>query len=85
MTFFLFYLKKRSNTVLGSSSSKHTSGLGTASYAAPEQIATTGEYTVKVDIFAAGIVLFELFNVFSSLHERAHIIEFAVFIMCLHV
>jgi serine/threonine protein kinase len=50
--------------------SRHTSRLGTAAYAAPEQIASAGDYSNRVDIFPAGIILFELLSVFSSGHER---------------
>lgn len=48
----------------------HTRGVGTASYAAPEQI-TENDYGPEVDIFALGIILLELFSNFTSEHERA--------------
>lgn len=48
----------------------HTAGVGTASYAAPEQI-TENDYGPEVDIFALGIILLELFSNFTSEHERA--------------
>lgn len=48
----------------------HTAGVGTASYAAPEQI-TENDYGSEVDIFALGIILLELFSNFTSEHERA--------------
>jgi serine/threonine protein kinase len=48
----------------------HTAGVGTASYAAPEQI-TENDYGPKVDIFALGVILLELFSNFTSEHERA--------------
>lgn len=48
----------------------HTTGVGTASYAAPEQI-TESDYGPEVDIFSLGIILLELFSNFTSEHERA--------------
>lgn len=48
----------------------HTAGVGTASYAAPEQITDT-HYGPEVDIFALGMILLELFSNFTSEHERA--------------
>jgi serine/threonine protein kinase len=48
----------------------HTAGVGTASYAAPEQITET-QYGPEVDIFALGMILLELFSNFTSEHERA--------------
>ena len=48
----------------------HTAGVGTASYAAPEQI-TENDYGPEVDIFALGIILLELFSNFTSEHERS--------------
>lgn len=58
-----------------SPASRHTSRLGTVAYAAPEQISSSGDYSNRVDIFPAGIILFELLNVFSSGHERANAIN----------
>ncbi len=49
----------------------HTAGVGTASYAAPEQI-TQKTYGPSVDIFALGLILLELFSNFTSEHERAN-------------
>mmetsp|Transcript_26596 Transcript_26596/g.37986 ORF Transcript_26596/g.37986 Transcript_26596/m.37986 type:complete len:201 (+) Transcript_26596:2-604(+) len=48
----------------------HTAGVGTASYAAPEQI-THKNYDSAVDIFSLGLILLELFSNFTSEHERA--------------
>ncbi|KAL7443170.1 hypothetical protein ACHAXM_008721 [Skeletonema potamos] len=48
----------------------HTAGVGTASYAAPEQI-TRKNYGPAVDIFSLGLILLELFSNFTSEHERA--------------
>ena len=47
-----------------------TTGIGTASYAAPEQI-LTNSYGSKADIFSLGLVLLELLSKFGSAHERA--------------
>jgi serine/threonine protein kinase len=47
---------------------EHTQGCGTFFYMAPEL--HTNRYDTSVDIFAAGIVLFELFHVFSTEMER---------------
>jgi len=47
-----------------------TSGIGTATYAAPEQIVSSS-YGTKADIFSLGLILLELFCSFGSEHERA--------------
>lgn len=49
---------------------QHTAGVGTASYAATEQI-TRKNYGPAVDIFSLGLILLELFSNFTSEHERA--------------
>lgn len=46
-----------------------TAGVGTASYAAPEQV-TTRSYGKEADIFSMGLVLLELLCCFSTEHER---------------
>jgi serine/threonine protein kinase len=52
--------------------SLHTTNIGTATYAAPEQSAEKQTaYTNKVDIYSLGLILFEMFNQFASYHERA--------------
>jgi len=48
----------------------HTAGVGTASYASPEQI-TSKNYTTAADIYSLGLILLELFGNFTSEHERA--------------
>lgn len=48
----------------------HTKGVGTASYAAPEQLSRK-HYGPKADIFSLGLILLELFSNFTSDHERA--------------
>lgn len=54
----------------GSHQQQHTAGVGTASYAAPEQISRKN-YGPAVDIFSLGLILLELFSNFTSEHERA--------------
>jgi len=58
-----------------SSTSQHTSGVGTASYAAPEQLeggggggggGCGGDYSSAVDLFSAGLILMELFCRFET-------------------
>ena len=52
----------------------NTCGVGTVPYASPEQLAHT-DYTTKADIYSLGIILLELFSVFSTASERAHVIS----------
>jgi len=54
----------------GYTNGMHTAGVGTASYASPEQI-TTKTYSTAADIFSLGLILLELFSNFTSEHERA--------------
>ncbi|ETV92553.1 PEK protein kinase [Aphanomyces invadans] len=49
---------------------RHTQGVGTMSYASPEQVAGT-DYDAKVDSFSLGIILLELFVPFHTRMERA--------------
>jgi len=51
------------------SSSEHTSGLGTAGYAAPEQVGTA--YCASADVYSLGLVLLELLVPWRSGMERA--------------
>lgn len=46
-----------------------TAGVGTASYAAPEQV-TSRTYGNEADIFSLGLMLLELLCTFSTEHER---------------
>jgi serine/threonine protein kinase len=46
-----------------------TEGIGTASYAAPEQVSTRS-YGKEADIFSLGLMLLELVCIFSTEHER---------------
>ncbi|KAG2220548.1 hypothetical protein INT45_004154 [Circinella minor] len=55
---------------------KHTVGVGTRTYASPEQLAhTPNAYDEKVDIYSLGIIFFELYKPFSTAMERASEIE----------
>lgn len=46
-----------------------TAGVGTASYAAPEQVASR-DYGTGADIFSLGLILLEILCCFSTEHER---------------
>lgn len=46
-----------------------TSNIGTSTYLSPEQEAGK-EYNEKVDIFALGLILCELYSKFGTFHER---------------
>lgn len=49
-----------------------TQGVGTSSYAAPEQLQSQS-YGSEADVFSLGLILLELFSSFDSEHERAKI------------
>ena len=53
---------------------EHTSGIGTTSYAAPEQLAHEN-YDFKADMYSAGIILFELTWPLQTGHERSSLIR----------
>jgi len=48
---------------------KHTSGVGTPMYSAPE-LTTKQSYNEKVDIFSLGIIYFEMCHIFGTMMER---------------
>lgn len=48
---------------------KLTSGLGTYLYAAPEQL-NSKDYNISADIFSSGVVIYELYQLFSTGSER---------------
>ena len=54
----------------GYSNDIHTAGVGTASYASPEQIKSKS-YGPAADVFSLGLIILELFSNFTSEHERA--------------
>lgn len=49
---------------------EHTIGVGTPTYAPPEQL-TQKQYGHKVDIYSLGVILFEMFHHFCTYSERA--------------
>lgn len=52
---------------------KHTSAVGTLTYASPEQ-RSKGAYNEKTDIFSLGIIFFELYYPFSTKMEKARVL-----------
>ena len=48
---------------------EHTVGVGTTSYASPEQM-NSSNYGKESDIFSLGLILLELFSLFGTEHER---------------
>ena len=48
-----------------------TAGIGTLSYAAPEQVKSRA-YGTSADIFSVGLILLELVSCFETEHERLH-------------
>jgi len=49
--------------------SDHTTGVGTSTYAAPEQLQTS-VYNAKCDVYSLGVILFELFQHYQTEMER---------------
>eukprot|EP00118_Oscarella_pearsei_P019713 m.211029 g.211029 ORF g.211029 m.211029 type:complete len:167 (+) comp39749_c0_seq86:1452-1952(+) len=63
-----------SESTSGSYSDTFTSGIGTSTYAPPEQL--EGEhYNDKADMFSLGIILAELFHPFTTSMERAIVLS----------
>lgn len=62
--------RRRNNPSGGQSSEWHTTGVGTASYASPEQLQGR-RYGIRSDLFSLGLVLLELCCCFTTTHERA--------------
>lgn len=58
-----------SRRLVRTASSNHTSGVGTSTYAAPEQLQGSG-YNSKSDIYSLGVILFELFQNYGTEMER---------------
>ncbi|CAG8435853.1 673_t:CDS:2 [Funneliformis caledonium] len=56
--------------------SRRTTGVGTITYASPEQLAKpASSYNEKVDIYSLGIIFFELHYPFSTRHERIQVLK----------
>ncbi|ORX48879.1 kinase-like protein [Hesseltinella vesiculosa] len=54
----------------------HTIGIGTQTYASPEQLRYSGKpYDEKVDVYSLGIIFFELYQPFTTSMERADAIR----------
>uniref|UniRef100_A0A7E4UUP6 non-specific serine/threonine protein kinase n=1 Tax=Panagrellus redivivus TaxID=6233 RepID=A0A7E4UUP6_PANRE len=51
-----------------------TKGLGTVLYAAPEQL-TSNNYTLSVDIYSAGMVIYEIYHKFGTNCERGKVLQ----------
>ena len=51
-----------------------TAGVGTASYAAPEQVSSR-QYGTAADVFSLGLILLELLCSFSTEHERLQVFQ----------
>ncbi|CAG8579359.1 6455_t:CDS:10, partial [Acaulospora colombiana] len=68
-------INKRSNSLSYGSQSR-TTGVGTVTYASPEQLAKpVRPYNEKVDIYSLGIIFFELYFPFSTGHERVKVLK----------
>eukprot|EP01103_Thecamoeba_quadrilineata_P016023 TRINITY_DN5239_c0_g1_i1.p1 TRINITY_DN5239_c0_g1~~TRINITY_DN5239_c0_g1_i1.p1 ORF type:complete len:497 (-),score=88.51 TRINITY_DN5239_c0_g1_i1:107-1597(-) len=62
-------------TSLGESASLSTSRVGTFLYTSPEMNSRPSRYDEKVDIYALGIVLFEMWRPFKTAMERCEVLE----------
>jgi len=58
-----------------STSSEHTSGVGTLVYASPEQLVNGQSYDEKTDIYSLGIIFFEMLQPMHTKMERAHLLS----------
>ncbi|CAG8514796.1 12224_t:CDS:10 [Acaulospora morrowiae] len=66
----------RSSSSLSYGSRSRTTGVGTITYASPEQLAKpVRPYNEKVDIYSLGIIFFELHYPFSTGHERIQVLK----------
>ncbi|GAM21121.1 hypothetical protein SAMD00019534_042960 [Acytostelium subglobosum LB1] len=69
-------MKELGNVMLANSinGANNTHGIGTLTYASPEQIKGNA-YSNKVDIYSLGIILFELLYDFNTMSERSEVIR----------
>eukprot|EP01133_Synstelium_polycarpum_P019918 gene19918-23871_t len=65
---------ERSHSHVLLSNSLNTHGIGTLTYASPEQLSGS-VYSNKVDIYSLGIILFELLYPFNTMFERSETIK----------
>ncbi|PKY45000.1 kinase-like protein [Rhizophagus irregularis] len=67
---------QRSSVSSSYNSKSRTTGVGTITYASPEQLAKPScPYNEKVDIYSLGIIFFELHFPFSTGHERVRVLK----------
>lgn len=65
--------KSKTNTIIKQSDC-HTTGIGTAAYASPEQV--NGKiYDKQVDLYSLGVILLELYSSFGTAMERAYVLQ----------
>ncbi|PVZ98870.1 hypothetical protein BB558_005122 [Smittium angustum] len=70
------YQNKHANKIVDYTYNMHTSGVGTVTYAAPEQLKSQPSgYSFKADIYSLGIIFFELFYPFNTVMERDLVIR----------
>lgn len=67
------YNNKNNISTFSTSGSSHTKGVGTVTYASPEQL-NQEDYTQKSDIYSLGIICFELFYPISTQMERTRVL-----------
>ncbi|XP_005100245.1 eukaryotic translation initiation factor 2-alpha kinase 1 [Aplysia californica] len=53
----------------------HTTGVGTSAYASPEQLQGS-VYDIKSDMYSLGVLLFEMYHVYSTEMERVRSIQY---------
>jgi translation initiation factor 2-alpha kinase 4 len=67
--------KRKQLTSSGDEFSGMTTGVGTPVYCSPEQLEGTAHYDQKVDIFALGVIFFEMCYRFSTGMERIEVLK----------
>jgi serine/threonine protein kinase len=61
----------------GAGGDKHTAGVGTAAYSAPEQSHPSGQYSASADVYSFGLMLCELLIPWRSQSERVEVLSAA--------